>query len=215
MARNYSPKLIATAEAREAADFHLVLKDLKHVTGCCEELLSHTMLISPYHVVARALCTSALVTYRKCFKSGHRVPINIDECNFLSDEDRKHHKYCIDLADKHIAHSVNGYERANMTIHIAEDEDNVSLVRGGLGSSAHLMMGFGLDDVCQLAQRVNSIVAEFVKPQIKNLESVITRQVEQMSDDELRALPEGFVPYDGIGGVDKPRKPPYISDRKR
>ncbi len=213
--KTFKPKLISSVEARDAAGFECVLFDLEHIVACCNELLSRGEFITPFHHVARALCTSALINYRRCFNTGCRVSIKIDECNFLSAEDHEHHEFCLGLVDKHLAHSVNGYERANMTIHIAEDIVNGSLARGGLGSSSIYGMEFGFDDVRQLAQRIENIIVKFVKPRIEELKALVTLQVEKMSDDELRALPEGFVTHSGRGKVDKPRSSPYVSGAKK
>ena len=212
--RIYQPKLISTLEACEAAGFELVLGDLKHVSVCCEELIRRGEYITQFHDVSRALFTSALINYRRCFNSGCRVSIKIEECNFLSAEDREHHRDCINLADKHLAHSVNGFERANMTIHIAEDEDKGSLTRSGVGFASSLGMGFGLNDIQQLASLVEKIEGGFVQPRIKKLKMLVEQQIAQMSDDEFRVLPDGLA-HGLMGDVNKARSHPYQSGGKR
>lgn len=211
--RVHQPKMITSPEASDAAGFDRVLHDLKHVAACCKELSDRGEIITPFHDVAWALFTSALVHYRRCFNSGCRVSIEIKQCKFLSDEERARHDNYIHLVDKHIAHSVNGFERVMTTVYIAENEDDGSLVRGA-PSYASMEMGFALHDIRWLPFLANSFANNFVKPRINELKALVQQQIDEMSDDDLRGLQDGY--SDGeMGKVHQPRNRLYSSGNKR
>jgi hypothetical protein len=105
-----APARIASDKGRKFAALHLILTDLSFAQECLMEadkigLPDHSNLHS------KSLIFSAVVSYARPFMTGTRQfrlqPLAITIPEF----DIECHKYLIDLRNKHVAHSVNDFEK--------------------------------------------------------------------------------------------------------
>jgi hypothetical protein len=79
--------------------------------------------------------TSILVHYRRAFASGARSEQSKRLRESLTDELKADHEYFFDLCSKHIAHSVNIYERGLLHAHYIEGLENEGITSVSVGDA--------------------------------------------------------------------------------
>jgi hypothetical protein len=95
-------------------DLRSIAHDLKLVIQCCRQFeISDRLENSEF---TDALIDCALIRYRRCFNNGKRFTLPRDVVENLTDDQRQLHVYLIDLANKHVAHSVSDYEQFNTVV---------------------------------------------------------------------------------------------------
>jgi hypothetical protein len=102
-----------TPAAREVADLLAMQQDLTFVWEACDLLLDlPTDEPGLQALLTRALWSSALIAYARCFATGKRLGLKDDDVRRVpnGDEAVKFHRKLLDLRNKHIAHSVNPLE---------------------------------------------------------------------------------------------------------
>jgi hypothetical protein len=188
MPKSWQPRLLQSQAANHRADLETIIEDLDHVAKCCDLLL--TRGIHPLgDIEAKALFDSIATRYRRCFNSGARKPLDRKD---LQGEDVERHAFFYAIADKHIAHSVNGFGLRASTVYIAVD-DRGQLHRGGLGSQGSSTLELSLHDIAQFSEFVGELIAD-AKAVHASLSERLKLEVVDMSDEQLRDLPEGFAP---------------------
>ena len=202
--KTFSPRLLVSNEANAAASYRLISRDLEHIIACCDRLLETAPPLNPFKHDIRALICSALIAYRRCFNTGFRSNLNQHSVSELGAEYSEIHGFLIDLADKHLAHSVNEFEQCGITIHVAKTEDG-TVHRSGIGSQISFTYEMSLKDVLRLRDLASLLLEQKINPCIEELQSRIKDHVGAMSDDEIWALPEGFPPELARANVGKAR----------
>src|SRR2546430_1185815 len=152
--------------AAKYADLISVAEDLTVVVQACERLRAEQRKPENDHdeVVAKSLWTTALVMYARCFGTGKRKGLTLEDVRTLplQGEVVEWHQYLIDMRNKHIAHSVNPFEIISI--------GGVVAPSGRVEGVAHVSMRYvGTDDggVWQIA----SLAAELL--------GVINGRIEQ------------------------------------
>ena len=189
MPRSYSAKKLDCKEARQFADIQLIKVDIEHVIACLNALLgSHNNLLQD--TVAKALFDSATIRYRRCFNHTDQVRTPIWHLiKKLPKEKAELHQYVLDIASKHIAHSINGFESSSAHVFIAEGSNGI-LERGGLGAQYHMTIQISGEQMIEFL-RLAEILLEAVQGWQKEVSSRLNTKVNEMTDDELRQLPCG------------------------
>ena len=102
-------------EAKKLADLGAIVQDLRFIMETCSRLKELLKEKSEDSLLIESMWTAALIRYARCFASGKRK-FGLSESIFdgLMGEPQKVHKWCIDLRDKHIAHSVNPFEQVEV-----------------------------------------------------------------------------------------------------
>lgn len=77
----------------------------------------------------RALWSSALVAYARCFKSGRRLRLPADALDVLELAERELHGALLDERDRHIAHQVDDLERVLISV-VGRSDGNSQTVEG-------------------------------------------------------------------------------------
>lgn len=102
-----------TPAARAVADLLAIQQDLTFVWEACDLLLElPTDDPALRRLLTRALWSSALVAYARCFGTGKRLGLSEDDVRRApsGNEAVEFHRKMRDLRSKHIAHSVNPLE---------------------------------------------------------------------------------------------------------
>lgn len=104
---------MTTPAAREVADLLAMQQDLTFVAEACDLLLDLDVDDPPLRTtLTRALWSSALIAYKRCFTTGKRLGLTEDDVRRVpgGEEAVDFHRKMVALRDKHVAHSVNPLE---------------------------------------------------------------------------------------------------------
>src|SRR5262245_44659985 len=121
---DYRPFRLDHPAALELGDLRLVEHDLAHVRECVAERLNLNLAAMNAFVICRALTTSALIAYRRCFNSSVRWGLASDEVkSALGDEWYLKHQRYWSLASEGFAHTTVDLDRgiAGVSIGFCED----------------------------------------------------------------------------------------------
>lgn len=187
MPHHYSPHVISDPRAQEIAELHLIEQDLRHVVECCKLRGCLELSASNAMTLSRALSTSALITYRRCFTSGKRVALSRDDLACLSPEETSAHETFLGLASKAHAHPVAANENGVVGISIGKDEVG-NLRRAGLQYSGVTTFDIAssVQELLRLSERVR---IDVVIPKRKSLEKALLAWLEEFDDKELATWP--------------------------
>lgn len=107
-----APARLSSPKARSFAALNLILEDLTFAHDCLKQ--AHEIgLPDSSNLQSKALIFSGVVSYARCFKSGVRE-VRLDSTELTKNGvhfDLTIHDYVVALRDKHVAHSVNEFER--------------------------------------------------------------------------------------------------------
>ena len=181
------PKLITSEAAKKKAALELVYKDLKYVNDCCLLLLGKDW--TDRDIQARALFEFALIRYRRCFMSGVRKRVDVEGI-FSSPTQKWAHGYVVDLASKHIAHSVNVFEQNGTILWVGVNDTGVVDYKspGSLGRETFA----GTKNFVILLQSLTRRVSRYVETEIEKASSIIHEEISRMDDQQILELPEGY-----------------------
>lgn len=130
--------------------------------------------------LSRATYIAALIIYRRCFKDSKRAKLNILKLHGIFGA-QEYHNHWINMADKHVAHSVNSFEQ--IAIGAITNESQIvgvaKLSMNRVGESEKSMEDF--------AYFIESIIQKVVMPMIENLEKSILQEMRARNFDEIAA----------------------------
>jgi hypothetical protein len=111
--------------ARRLADLVATYQDLEFVSACAHRVLDEQSKGSAGDdVLIEGMWTAALIAYARCFNTGLRsVGLTDDTITEvgLAGDPAGFHRYLRDMRDKHLAHSVNPFERVAVGIGLAHE----------------------------------------------------------------------------------------------
>lgn len=146
-----APRVVTLPEARVLADLVGVEQDLKATIAFCERIRDQWLKPeSADWVTLDALSTAAVVRYCRCFVTGVRERFDF---GVIEQDLQELHTWIRALRDKHVAHSVNDYERNAVTVHVVEPPDppvvqEIGFLSGRLGGLSPEIAGW-LIELCQ------------------------------------------------------------------
>lgn len=186
-------RVITTDKAIRLAELSSIKDDLRHVKKCCG-LFEHKFGDDTRR---EALFDSIAIRYRRCFtNNGIRRPLVVSDLTCLSHPlarlARKRHQFVIDVANMHIAHSVNSFEVYAIPLAVWKKEDG-SLQRGGVIPQNHVIMSWGDLNVKKFGEDVGYMLQELTQ-KFFPLREEVEKEIEQMTDDEILAQPDGTYP---------------------
>lgn len=163
--------LFETASGRAVGEFRTVLSDMEFALECLEEA-DRLGLPDGQQLMSRALLNAAVVSYGRVFKGGVRsVRLRVDE---LSDPDQEHfsttHEALLNLRDKHVAHSVNEYERAESGPLMVQTPDGMWSPRG-VGFIVQRYIGLNRQTVMNAIRLIRAWLS-FLRARIGHLEAI-------------------------------------------
>lgn len=105
-------------EAKILSDLFSIRTDMQVVVDSLNRLLAG----EKDNLLAQALFSTALITYRRCFTSGVRSGLTHQDVEGLQNNAGDFHAYLIGMASKLIAHSVNPFEKVASGIMVKDNQ---------------------------------------------------------------------------------------------
>ena len=99
------------SEAKDFADLGAIVQDLGSVMTICLRIEKLMKSNSKDHVLIESYWTTAVIKYSRCFKDSKRFGLDESVLDGLAGDPHGAHKYYLDMRDKHVAHSVNAFEK--------------------------------------------------------------------------------------------------------
>ena len=152
------PAKIESDAGREFAALQLAIGDLSFSLECLTEA-EKIGLPDPANLHSKSLLFSGVVAYARPFKTGVRK-IRLDTNFFTSrglELDLDLHNYLINMRDKHVAHSVNEFERCEATGIMVGTKENMWRA-AGVGFTEHSAIGLSLILVKQAMVQVSAML---------------------------------------------------------
>lgn len=178
------------ASAQVFADQLSIIQDLRFVQACCGRLLSILAQAEDERdvVLLKALWSSAMVAYARCFSSGKRFGLSKSDVESLplEGEVTEFHTWLIDMRNKHVAHSVNPFEIVKVGAVLSPPDRPQRQVEG----VAALSMNYILPDEAGVRQLGSLAVAltNQTREKARIQESKVLADARKLNIDELCAL---------------------------
>lgn len=157
-------QLIATvglsgSAAATYAAHHAILEDLRFTK---EVFTNADELGKPEYknALSRALIFSGLVAYGRCYRSGVRDRLSIEAVtSAIPGFDTTVHEYLLSVRDKHVAHSVNEYEKYTPVAAVRIAPDNTISDGYAIGVVLNLEIGVSRRVLLAAMEMIDGIVA--------------------------------------------------------
>jgi hypothetical protein len=172
-----------TDDAALLGDLGLVVQDLRSVKELCRRLAGELDREPKDAVQIEALWTAALVKYVRCFSSGKRFGVKQDIFSGLDGDPIGAHKYFKNLRDKHVAHSVNPFERVRVGVLLSAPSVQPQIVEGVAVLSRSLISTSreGAETLWRLATAAEMRIAD----QAKELQGRIVEWAKQQPIEDF------------------------------
>ncbi len=171
-------KIPATKQTTEISALHSAKEDLTFALFCFNEAIKHD-IPKVSNPISKALINAGTLSYARVFSSGvHKFKLTEKYfSNIWSIEDSDLHKYLTSLRDKHIAHSVNDFERAEAVGVVIINNDLRLLSTNPCGVGVVLTVSIGLPFVWleQCPMLMEKMIA-FIDGRINSLRIEIFKQ---------------------------------------
>ncbi len=168
------------------ADLTGYFVDLTEAQACIEQLLE--MTLAPDNLtIAEALSTAAVIRYCRCFASGIRQMLDINNLVAASAKEIAIHNRMRGVRDWHVAHPVNEQEVHALHLIVNDDPNANDLV---LGMSSYQATSRPLKtDEFRLALSLCSKWVTHIQSKIVEEQLRLRPYVEQLSRADILALP--------------------------
>lgn len=169
-------------------DIHGWLQDIHSAHELASRLSHDLRMENPDPVLLDALSTSALVRYSRCFTTGIRARLSIEQLPTASPTDNVLHEKLRGIRDRHIAHPVN--EQEVHAVYVILD-DSPEATTGAIGfssfSSANLhLQRSEVSAMLELCEKwIDWLNAQFIQEQMP-----LIPLVNGLSRNELLSLPQ-------------------------
>lgn len=176
-------------EARQFADAVSILSDLGFVIDSLSRLIDLLSGDDVDGVLARALWTSALVVYVRCFATGKRAPLTDEVFDGIRGPEHSAaevHSYFKNMRDKHIAHSVNPFEQVTVALMLSPETADHREVEGVGTLTMHQVSGSseGAQSLLELARIAHRKTSE----KAQQLQAAVLAKGETLPIDDLYEL---------------------------
>lgn len=153
------PAKIDSEAGREFAALQLIRTDLSFALECLKEA-DKLGLPDSANIHSRALIFSAVVAYARPFMTGVRK-IRLDGTFFTGAGEGFNidlHTYLIAVRNKHVAHSVNEFERCEATAVMVGTNDQTEWRAAGVGFTEYSVIGLSRSIVEQAIDQISNMV---------------------------------------------------------
>lgn len=203
---------IKIKEVGHLADLRALEVELDMAMKLCDRARKIQIDTNDDAIFVDGLVTAALVKYVRCFQStGKRYGLSLENIESLPKDFIEAHNYLKDLRDKHVAHSVNGYEHCYVSAYI-EIEDGVRKPFTALmpGSERVILGANEAFAIYELSKEVSKIVVGLRIAEERRVLAIVNSLPEEVIAT--------FKPYEEINpemeAVKKPRKDTYNPRKK-
>ena len=182
------PKLFSNNIGQKLANIQGIEADLMHVRACCSKLLEASY--EPFDVVERSLLDSAMIRYRRCFKTGVRTSLSNAELKNFDRDLIECHNYGLSMTDKYVAHSVNKVESL------------VAVVLPGnhaVPTLGHAVLAFDLggeprERVELFFRLASDLIDNVIKPRKQLLEAEFEKEVKNLDFAQVTRMKDLSIP---------------------
>jgi len=196
----YSYVNLELPEAGRYFDLTGIAFDLGQSKDYCEKYV-HLMarIASPEPVPERdfleCISTLAIVKYGRCFKGGVRRKTEKELSQNIPKDKIEFHQHVLDVRDKHIAHSVNEFERCRVRVWLNPEEKGRKV--NNVNIELHGLIAPGPEFFARLSQLIDMHLA-WIKAEKKQESAKLKELVEErFSLEELYSLrPEAPPPLE-------------------
>lgn len=175
--------------SKERGDLDLMKDDLIHVKECASGLLKifdDPIKMSSIGHVETALLDSALIRYRRCFNRSIRISLNTDFTKEDGDV-KEAHNYFLDIADKHVARSVNSFENAGVSVLFSKRESDSIYIPDKVSVSKFKTLMISSAEICLLDYLADYFI-DVISKKIKLLDASIIENTSTMEEFEVESL---------------------------
>jgi hypothetical protein len=178
--------------ARAVGDHFAVQQDMIFIRACCAHLVA--LLAGPDEVrdpaLLRALWTSAVITYARCFGTGVRMPLTTADVLGLGlqGEVQEFHEHLLAMRNKHLAHSVNRYEQIAVGALLTRPESGARRLDG----IAPWILTHVVPDVVavhQLDEMCRLLIEKVLEPRGRSLLDAARAEADAIDIDDLYRRP--------------------------
>lgn len=188
--------------AQELAEWLSIGNDLIHVMEAAKKLIELMDAKNEDATLQRALWSSAVVAYVRCFSTGRRVSLDPSVYKELEGDPLAPHQFYVDARNKHVAHPVNVFEETKIGLLVGSKGE----VRG-VGNLSVFRIADDRQGVWRLGQLANR-AHKFVSAKLEESQSKVLESAKRSSPETLLKLPELHIkPQDGTDAAKKNR--PY------
>jgi len=173
---------IETPAAQDLAGIAGVVFDLSFAADAVARLLAIPEKARDDNTLTRALWSSALIAYMRCFSEGVRYSLNPTIFSAIPAADVAH-QFFRDLRNKHIAHPVNAFEDCGVGLLVPPDTTEVS----GVGE----LLWFQVtpdEQKMKVFQSLTQHALQWANAERQRLTSVVIAEGRKLSKQELHNL---------------------------
>ena len=173
--------LIRTVEysdnnATNLADLYAIGQELQFVIEASTRLAALIEEKSSDQIEMRALYSSALQAYARCFTSSKRKTLDPEIYSSLGGEPLACHEMYIGMRNKHLAHSVNAFEQMKVGLSLAPEDKGKMIL--GVGCYTVTLIYTDAENMLQLS-RLAKEALKYIETQIEDLQTTIIQEVNQ------------------------------------
>lgn len=169
-------------------DIHGCLQDIQSSQELATRLLAELNAENPDPVLLDALSTATLVRYSRCFTSGIRVRLSIEELPTATPADVELHERLRGIRDWHIAHPINKQEVHALYVIL---DGSPTAMTGAIGFSSFSSVESPLEP-SQASAMLELCVkwTDWLKIQLVHAQEPLIPYANRLSRAELLALPQ-------------------------
>ena len=173
-------------EAIDLADLTGIVNDLKSAMHFASQLKEMLLRAPPDHSLVEPMTVAILIRYCRPFTTGVRRRISEDEVATLSQERRSAYERFRYWRDKHIAHSVNVFERnqpvARYWVERFDDEGFTSVE-----CNSSQLIGMSFQDVEMVIELATHFI-ETLKPTLKREKDKVLEIVRSLPKEQVLGM---------------------------
>lgn len=169
-------------------DVHGWLDDISCSREFAERLIHEGEKESPDTLVLDALSTAAIVRYCRCFTTGVRERLRIEQLPSATDAETELHNRLCGMRDRHICHAVNEQEAHGLYVIVDESREATT---GALGFSSQATAQIPLLplDAAEMVDLCRRWIV-WLKERLVQENTRLMPLVTQLSREELLTLPQ-------------------------
>lgn len=175
---------VRTESSQALVELYGIRADLETTVQFCDRLTDALGGPPPDGLLLDGLSAAAVIRYARCFSTGVRPKIDSVLAN-LPEDLAAFHQYLVALRNRFVAHSVNPYERNNLTVSVPE-QPPPGWKPTAVGYSHQRRASLALPEVEALRELALAVDEEVEKLMEKALPEVLA-EVQQLPAADLTA----------------------------
>lgn len=181
------PVVVSSESARELNDISSYDRDLRLAAGYLRHYLGSDIEADrDFGSPLDAMWTAAFVLYGRVFATGVRSAPK-PNLNILTADDRELHDYIIDVRNKYVAHSANGFEQSQTVAFVVQLENGERALTGT--AVEHISLSRISRESAGRFAALCDLHVRGLAERARVLTDKVTRELIQMGGDQVFGLP--------------------------